>query len=268
MVRICSADSTAHGPAATTTSGPPMRTPLPTSTTVPSGRKARLASLYGCVIRTTSRTPSRSSMSRGSTSLRTPTAPRTVWVAPVERCTSNPIATSRSMTCWICSSLEPACITTTMNISVSLRSWFCASRCYPELDKTLAWLLLRVVSFVHGRALHDARFVQDALKQPSDGGVRQGSLIGALHTFQHLARALGQQLDQLAVDLVNLTAPVVNRHGRASRRLRPWLAACLSERTRAATAEAASSTEAARSISSTSTEPTTAASARPPRIET
>jgi len=50
------------------------------------------------------------------------------------------------------------------------------------------------------------------------------------------ARALVEQLDQFAINFVNLAAPVFNIHGRASRRLIPRVAACLSKRTRSATA--------------------------------
>ena len=38
----------------------------------------------------------------------------TVRVAPVDRCTSNPISTSCAMTAWICASLARSCMTTTM----------------------------------------------------------------------------------------------------------------------------------------------------------
>ena len=53
----CSSLSAEHGPAITTTSSPPMRT-SPSVITVPLGRKARLASLYGSEMWTTSCTPS------------------------------------------------------------------------------------------------------------------------------------------------------------------------------------------------------------------
>src|SRR5712692_1925474 len=175
-------------------------------------------------MRTTSRTPSSSSTSRGSKSVRTPTAPSTVCVAPVERCTSKPIEISRSMTCWICSSVDPSCITTTMGV-------------FSDLPRNaLLPRVIRTFGVVHGPALDRAGFVQDALEQPPDGRIRQRPAVGLFDAFQDLAFALGlvkrqrgsllqppdfqratralvQQLDQLAVNLVDLAAPIVNGHG-------------------------------------------------------
>ena len=79
-----------------------MMTPRPSLTSDPSGRKCRLASLYGAVILKTSSTPSSNSMSRVSKSTLAPTAPSTVWRAPVERWISNPIPINRLITYWIC----------------------------------------------------------------------------------------------------------------------------------------------------------------------
>src|SRR3989454_451571 len=144
---------------------------------------------------------------------------------------------------------------------------------------------------MHSHALARAVFVQDALEQPPDSCIRRGAMMGAFSGFQAFALALGlvkrerrdllqpanldraaralvEQLDQLAVIFVNLAPPIFNIHGRASRRLIPRVAACLSRRTRSATAAIAASTDGAFSISATKAEPTTAASARPPRIET
>src|SRR2546421_413492 len=112
---------------------------------------------------------------------------------------------------------------------------------------------------MHSHALDRARFVQDALEQPPDSCIRQRAVIGAFSSFQDFtltlglvkrerrdllqpadldraARALVEQLDQFAVNFVNLAPPVFNIHGRASRRLIPWVAACLSKRTRSPTA--------------------------------
>ena len=94
------------------TSSPPIRT-SPTVTTVSSGLNVRLASLYGSEMRTTSCTPSSISISPGS-GCPCPTAPSTVRVTPVERCTSIPISTSRATTCSICASVARSSITTTM----------------------------------------------------------------------------------------------------------------------------------------------------------
>src|ERR1700676_2690284 len=138
---------------------------------------------------------------------------------------------------------------------------------------------------MHGFALSAARFVDDALQETANSGV------GALGIFEDLTLALGlkerkifgllefadfesaagtlvEQLDEFAVDFIDLATPVREAHGATSRRERPWVAACLSERTRAARAALAASSGFAFSISETSAEPTTAALARPPRTET
>src|SRR6266404_696769 len=143
---------------------------------------------------------------------------------------------------------------------------------------------------MHGLALGAARFVDDALEEAANGGVGERAGIDALGVFEDLALALGlierkifglldfadfegaagtlvEQLDEFAVDFIDLAAPIGERHGATSRRERPWVAACFRERTRAARAALATSTVFAFSISETSAEPTTAASARPPRTE-
>ena len=72
-------------------------------------------------MRTTSRTPGSTSISRGSIGLcGTPTAPSTVKSTPLERWTSYPTSTSDSMTFWTCSSLAACSITMTMCTLVSL----------------------------------------------------------------------------------------------------------------------------------------------------
>jgi hypothetical protein len=88
MLSICSADSTAQGPAATTTSVPPIVTPLPKSSTEPSGRQLREASLNGCEIGTSSSTPgaARSASSSGRCLLLFPTMPITVRSSPRIKC--------------------------------------------------------------------------------------------------------------------------------------------------------------------------------------
>src|SRR6185437_13285711 len=65
-------------------------------------------------MRWTSPTPERTSMSRISNSRRAPTAPSTVCLAPVERCTSKPISIRRSMTFCTCSSVAASCMATIM----------------------------------------------------------------------------------------------------------------------------------------------------------
>src|SRR5216683_3563348 len=144
---------------------------------------------------------------------------------------------------------------------------------------------------MHGLALGAARFVDDALEEAANGGVSERAGIDALGVFQNFALALGlierkifglldfadfegaagtliEQLDEFAVDFIDLAAPIGESHGATSRRERPWVAACLRERTRWASAAAAASIAAgecgsadvACSISATSAEPTTAAS--------
>src|SRR5260370_34856471 len=144
---------------------------------------------------------------------------------------------------------------------------------------------------MHGLAFGAARFVDDAFEEAANGSVGERAGIDALGVFQNFALALGlierkifclldfadfegaagtlvEQLDEFAVDFIDLAAPVGESHGATSRRDRPWVAACLRERMRAARAALADSTDSAFSISETSAEPTTAASARPPRTET
>src|SRR6266852_3360460 len=150
---------------------------------------------------------------------------------------------------------------------------------------------LRAVAGIHGVAFGGAGFVNDALEQAADRGVGQWPCIVALSVCEHFVlalrlvqrnfcrlleladferavRALVQELDEFLVDFVDAAAPVGKIHGATSRRERPWRAASLNERTRSASARAAASTDFPFSISETSAEPTTAASARPPRTET
>src|ERR1700730_3454384 len=144
---------------------------------------------------------------------------------------------------------------------------------------------------MHGFALGAAGFVDDAFEEAANGGVGERAGIDALGgvedfavalrligrncfglldfaDFQGAAGTLVEQLDEFAVDFIDLATPVGEAHGATSRRERPWGAACLSERTRAARASRAASTDFALSISETSAEPITAASARPSRTET
>ena len=82
-------------------------------------------------------------------------------------------------------------------------------------------------------------------------------------------RALVQQLDQLAVDLVDFATPVFDAHWPGSRRLIPVHAGLFQHsHARGHAPPRAASDVAARSISCTSAEPTTAASANPPSTET
>src|SRR5712671_1877269 len=144
---------------------------------------------------------------------------------------------------------------------------------------------------MHGLAFGAAGFVDDALEEAANGGVGERAGVDALGVLEDFALALGlierkifglleladfegaagtlvEQLDEFAIDFIDLAAPVGEGHGATSRRERPWIAACLSERMRAARAALAASIDWAFSISETRAEPITAASARPPRTET
>src|ERR1700686_107574 len=144
---------------------------------------------------------------------------------------------------------------------------------------------------MHGFALSAARFVDDALEETANSGGGERAGVDALGIFEDLTLALGvierkilgllefadfesaagtvvEQLDEFAVDLIDLAAPIRECHGATSRRERPRVAACLRERMRVAREALAASTDFAFAISETSAEPTTAASARPPRTET
>src|SRR6185312_1192244 len=70
-------------------------------------------------MRCTCCTASSNSISRISKSILAPTAPKTVCCSPVERCTSNPRITRRSITLSICCSLAPGCIAIIMVFKAS-----------------------------------------------------------------------------------------------------------------------------------------------------
>src|SRR3954471_7549466 len=170
--RTCGSLSAEQGPAMTITSSPPIRT-SPTLTIVGSDLKVRLASLYGSVIRRTSCTPSSSSISALS-GRPCPTAPSTVRVTPVDRCTSIPISTRRATTDSIWASDARSSITTTMTIALQRQ----ASR--PAL-----------LVFVQNAPLQAARFVDNPFEQPRDR-VRSQRPLGrdAAHVREHLLLAL------------------------------------------------------------------------------
>src|SRR5580658_329594 len=92
--------------------------------------------------------------------------------------------------------------------------------------------------------------------------------------FERAIRALVQQRHEFQIDFIDAAAPIINAHDGFSlpagipRWLTPDLPACFKLRIKFATASAARSGEAAFSISATMAEPTTAASAMPPRIVT
>src|SRR4029077_12678266 len=144
---------------------------------------------------------------------------------------------------------------------------------------------------MHGLALGAAGFVDDALEEAANGSVGERAGVCALGIFEDFALALGlierkilgllefadfegalgalvEQLDEFAVDFIDLATPVREGHGATSRRGRPGEAAFFSEGMGGARASLAASMDFAFSISETSAEPTTAASAKPPRTET
>src|SRR5439155_3789553 len=184
----------------TITSSPPIRT-SPDMMAVSSGLNVRLASLNGSEIRTTSCTPSSTSM-RPVSGCPCPTAPSTVLVTPVERCTSIPISINRATTCSIWASLARSSITTTMASVASPSGTFMIT--VHRLSALLSVVLrvrarrLETVFVVNDPPLQPARLVDDAFEQPPDGFGPQGPFGGnATHVFEH-------QL--LAVRLVHLEA--------------------------------------------------------------
>src|SRR5689334_9558304 len=131
---------------------------------------------------------------------------------------------------------------------------------------------------MHGLAFGAAGFVDDAFEEAANGGVGERAGINALGVLEDFALAVGlierkifglldfadfesaagtlvEQLDEFAIDFIDLATPVGEGHGATSRRERPWVAACFRERTRAARAEHAASTDFAFSISETRAEP-------------
>src|SRR5919106_2548436 len=187
VARTCFSFSAEHGPAITMTSSPPMRT-SPTDTTVPSGLKVRLASLYGEEILTTSWTPSSISIRPGS-GCPCPTAPSTVRSTPVDRCTSMPISTRRATTCAIWSSVARSCMTTTM---------VCFASNLPRISR-LPILRDRGDLAVDHAPFEPSGLIDDALEQPCDGVRPQRPFhCDVPHVLEHLLLALGLiQLDAL-----------------------------------------------------------------------
>src|ERR1700675_3498617 len=144
---------------------------------------------------------------------------------------------------------------------------------------------------MHGDPFGGARFVNDALEKAADRGVRKraavvargvgqnlvftrrlvnrhaGSLFQASH-FESALRTLIQKLNDFFVNLIHALPPVGDVHGVASRRDNPRRPASFNTLTRSRSAAEAASIDEAFSISETSAEPTTAASARPPSTET
>src|SRR6185295_7076342 len=220
----------------TITSSPPIRT-SPTVMTVGSCLNVRLASLYGSVIRSTSWTPSSSSISALS-GCPCPTAPSTVRVTPVDRCTSMPISTRRATTCSIWASVARSSITTTM-ASVSEKGAVPLFHSLLRKRGTAPFSArLRFRGFVlavNQSPLQPPRLVDDPLEQPRDRvGAERAFGRDAADVREHLllalglidldpellldpadlagdARALVQQAHEHFVDAVDVVAQIVKR---------------------------------------------------------
>src|SRR5438093_217346 len=109
-----------------------------------------------------------------------PTAPSTVRVTPVDRCTSIPISTRRFTTCSICASVARSCMTTTIG-SLRLSALAVSFQ-----------LRFRFNVLVDHAALEPPRFVDDAFEQPRDGvGTERSLRRDAAHVREHLLLALG-----------------------------------------------------------------------------
>src|SRR5437762_2095980 len=113
---VCSADSTAQGPAISVNVSGPIGTP-PTVTVEVLGWCSRLTSLYGEVIRTTSATPGTPSTSTDSSTASPPTTPTIVRVTPRLTNALPPAVSTRRTTS--ARSASPACGAITITLDVS-----------------------------------------------------------------------------------------------------------------------------------------------------
>src|ERR1017187_8344122 len=116
-------------------------------------------------MRWASLTPSMTWKTARSKSYLPPTPPSTVWITPVERCTSNSRSTSRSITCSICSSVAPSCMTTTIGFLRGLLH--------------------------HAQTLYGAAGVDDALEDAAHGLSGQRAVVGAGDIGEHQIFAFG-----------------------------------------------------------------------------
>ncbi len=96
--RICSRDSTEHGPAITTMRGPPSTTPSPRSMRVSSPLTSRETSFHGCETRMVSATPGKPSKRTGSSGPLLPVMPMATRSAPGMGCGVRPRERIRSAT--------------------------------------------------------------------------------------------------------------------------------------------------------------------------
>ena len=204
------------------------------------------------------------------------------------------MATSRSITCWICSSLAP-CLHHHNHCCVSPEYEFESFNQDLVFGRSLAGTAASF--FMLRGALQRSRLVNNSLEQPPDRGIGQRPRIRALHIpqnfvlarrlidrqslqmflvadLQRAMRALVQQRHEFQINFIYVAAPIIDAHDGFSlpagipRWLTPDLPACFKVRIKFATASAARSGVAAFSISATIAEPTTAASAMPPSTET
>ena len=116
MVRVCSIDSTAQGPATRTSSEPPTGT-FPTWTTLDSLRTSRETSLYAWETGMTSRTPGRLSKIGASRAPLFPVIPMAVRCVPGMAWALKPRASMASIAPRICSGVASCRITTSTGVS-------------------------------------------------------------------------------------------------------------------------------------------------------
>src|SRR5215831_4546223 len=112
--RVCSAVSTAHGPAMSVNVSGPIGTP-PTRTVVRRGWFCADTSLYGAVIRIVSVTPESPLTSSVSSTSSVPITPMIVRVTPRLTNALPPCASMCAVTVLISASVAPGAITTTMD---------------------------------------------------------------------------------------------------------------------------------------------------------
>src|SRR5579885_426975 len=173
-------------------------------------------------------TASSNSISRMSKSIFAPTAPSTVCCSPVERCTSNPRMTRRSITLSICFSVAPGCMAMIMSGSLwSLLVYFKIKFGFAgRLDGRRAVNLL-LLQFAHD--------VDNAFENVLNLAVGKRPFVRFLHAFENVLlslrfingkigvvlqlanlpcrrRALVDQLYQFEIQIIDFLTPVFYRH--------------------------------------------------------
>src|SRR5258708_16364041 len=190
--KIWSRDSPEQGPAMTTASGPPMRTP-PTSTTERAPRACLLTSLNGCAMVTTSSTPG-AAFSASSSARRPllPTAAMIVRSAPCVMWAWYPSSRIRSATwvisCWVaCSD-----ILTIMGVLLFVFDFFLK----PAVKVTF----------------EPARFFNYGAKDSGHSRIGEWPSVALLGTLHHL---------KLALRIANRRSACALKYGKLTGHLRP-----------------------------------------------